>query len=263
MNEFKDLLERYLHGQLNQAEIQRLMEYIAADEAVMPEQIEVLLAANSSQDTGDPAQEAALFERIMEKDRDARRVPIYRRMQWWAAAGILLVLGAAGYYWQQQAHTGKKPATAQMAMDATNIPAGRKGAILTLSNGDKVLLDSAGNGAIAVQSGAKVALNDGQLLYQPDSTSTENIVYNTLNTPRGREFRITLPDGTQAWLNSASSIRYPTTFRGKERSVTITGEVYFEVAANANMPFRVKVNERTSIDVLGTHFNINAYTDEK
>ncbi len=265
MNDFKDLLKRYLYGHLNSAEVQELLDHIEQDEQVLPEQITELLAANSAQGTGDPAQEEALFNRVMEKGRRTRTIPLYRRIQWWAAAGVLVLLGAAGYYWQQQQQTtggGKKSATEQVAMDASQLPAGRKGAILTLSNGDKVSLDSAGNGAIAVQNGVRVALSNGQLLYNADSASA-HVVYNILNTPRGREFRLVLPDGTQAWLNSASSIRYPTAFRGQERSVEITGEVYFEVAANANMPFRVKINGSTSVDVLGTHFNINAYTDEK
>jgi ferric-dicitrate binding protein FerR (iron transport regulator) len=88
------------------------------------------------------------------------------------------------------------------------------------------------------------------------------VSYNTLRTPRGGQFRLTLPDGTGVWLNAASSITYPTAFNGAARNVTVTGEVYFEVAQIPNKPFMVKVNDHTAIQVLGTQFNISAYADE-
>ncbi len=263
MNDFKELLARYLHGQLTSEEVGRLMTYIQEDEAVLPEEITALLTGQRESGTGDPVQEELLFSRIMSMDQELSRKPVYRRMWWAAAAGILVLLGAAGYFWHQQnSPVSPKHPTVAVSEPDTKIPAGSKGAILTLSNGENIALDSTGSGTIAIQNGVKVALDNGQLQYQPDSVTT-SIVFNTLSTPRGREFRIVLPDGSKAWLNSASSIKYPAAFSGKERSVEITGEVYFEIASDANMPFRVKVNRETTIDVLGTHFNINAYPDEK
>jgi ferric-dicitrate binding protein FerR (iron transport regulator) len=70
-----------------------------------------------------------------------------------------------------------------------------------------------------------------------------------------------LADGTKVWLNAASSVRFPVAFTGKERKVEITGEAYFEVAKDKTKPFRVKANS-SEIEVLGTHFNVNAYDDE-
>jgi ferric-dicitrate binding protein FerR (iron transport regulator) len=87
-------------------------------------------------------------------------------------------------------------------------------------------------------------------------------LYNTVSTPNGGQYQIILPDGTRVWLNAASSIRFPTSF-ARERKVTMTGEAYFEVAHNAQLPFVVNVNDKEEVTVLGTHFNINAYDNEK
>jgi ferric-dicitrate binding protein FerR (iron transport regulator) len=116
---------------------------------------------------------------------------------------------------------------------------------------------------VARQTGANLLLHDGRLTYDPIREKTTETVYNTMTTPRGRQFQLTLPDGTMVWLNAASSIRYPTVFTGTERQVEITGEAYFEVTKNIKMPFRVRVDDRADIEVLGTHFNVNAYENEK
>lgn len=258
MSDIKDLLERYVDGQLSAEEVQIVLNSMDADESAVPDLISDLLQQRTVAGLGDPGQEEALFARIMEKDRQSRIVPLYRRLRWWAAAAIL-ILGAAGTYYALQQRSTHQPAETALH---TNIPAGRKGAVLTLSNGEQMSLDSAGKGVIAMQNGVRVTLGNGQLLYGSDSAAL-SIAYNKLSTPRGREFSITLPDGTKAWLNSSSSIKYPTAFSGKERNVEVTGEVYFEVAANASQPFRVKISNDVWIDVLGTSFNINAYTDEK
>jgi ferric-dicitrate binding protein FerR (iron transport regulator) len=94
-----------------------------------------------------------------------------------------------------------------------------------------------------------------------------DVLYNSVTTPRGGQYQVTLSDGTIAWLNAASSIRFPVAFNGKERRVEISGEVYFEVAAlplssGQKMPFKVKIGDKAEVEVLGTHFNINAYADE-
>lgn len=117
-----------------------------------------------------------------------------------------------------------------------------------------------------MQNNAEVAMKDGQLVYTKaggnNQVAKTAITYNTMATPRGRQFQMKLPDGTEVWLNAGSSLKYPTAFIGKERRVEITGEAYFEVAKNPNMPFRVAINDHTDVEVLGTHFNVNAYNDE-
>jgi ferric-dicitrate binding protein FerR (iron transport regulator) len=140
-------------------------------------------------------------------------------------------------------------------------PGGNK-ATLTLSDGSTINLTGAGKGLLARQGNARVVkLNDGQLSYQTSGETTKEILYNTMSTPRGGQYRLGLPDGSQVWLNASSSITYPTAFTGGDRTVTMTGEAYFEVARNAALPFRV-ITKAMQVDVLGTHFNVNAYADE-
>lgn len=117
------------------------------------------------------------------------------------------------------------------------------------------------NGTVSNQGNSKVIKTNGKLAYSANNAGLAASVYNTVTTPRGGHYQIVLPDGSQVWLNAASSIRFPTAFTGKERNVEITGEVYFEVAKNKTLPFVVKVNS-AEVKVFGTHFNIMAYNDE-
>jgi ferric-dicitrate binding protein FerR (iron transport regulator) len=133
--------------------------------------------------------------------------------------------------------------------------------VLTLSDGSQIVLDSLGNGMVANQKGTKIMLKNGLLAYKAGAVQDE-IIYNTLSTPKGRQFNISLPDGTNVWLNSGSSIRYPISFPGGERKVVVTGEAYFEVAADKSKPFFVEINGKNLVEVLGTRFNVNAYEDE-
>nr|WP_240966307.1 FecR family protein [Pseudoflavitalea sp. G-6-1-2] len=137
---------------------------------------------------------------------------------------------------------------------------GRSGAKLTLADGSILVLDSAGNGVVAQQKGTSVLLHNGSLRY--DAALASQAALNTLETPRGRQFHVQLPDGTRVWLNSGSSITYPTFFTGPERRVSMKGEAYFDVAKNAAKPFRVSVTDEAEVNVLGTQFNVNAYKDD-
>jgi ferric-dicitrate binding protein FerR (iron transport regulator) len=138
---------------------------------------------------------------------------------------------------------------------------GHQGAILTLADGKQLNLDSLSNGVVVNQNGAQASVTDSQLAYHPMVPATTATTYNTITTPRGRQYRLELPDGTKVWLNAASRITFPTAFTGSERKVTISGEVYFEVARNAEKPFKVSAAS-ANIEVLGTSFNISAYSDE-
>jgi transmembrane sensor len=181
-----------------------------------------------------------------------------RVRQWTAAAAILLSLVTGALYITQRSRpTATKPATARRSLKE-DAPPGTDRAILTLGDGSTVTLDSTGNKVIR-QGGAVVNQRNGRLLYE--GKNADSTVYNTLTTPRGCQFRVRLPDGTQVWLNAASSLRYPVAFTGRQRMVELTGEGYFEVAEDKLKPFQVKVGEMKA-DVLGTHFNIMAYGDE-
>ncbi len=188
-----------------------------------------------------------------------RRISFLKR--YWAAASILLLLGVGAYLWFKD-NSRSKALTKDNKQIPKDILPGQNGAVLTLADGRQVVLDSLGNGVIATQSGSQVVLKDGQLTYEATGSISGEPAYNTMSTPKGRQFSLLLPDGTRVWLNAASSIRYPIAFIGKERKVDIQGEAYFEVTKNVNMPFRVNVNHKAEVEVLGTSFNVNAYTNE-
>ena len=139
-------------------------------------------------------------------------------------------------------------------------PGGDK-ATLTLADGSTIVLDEAQNGTLAQQGNSKIIKLDGKLSYDPINKNRKEVVYNTISTPNGGQYQLELADGSLVWLNATSSIHFPTTFVGKERRIEITGEAYFEIVKNQNMPFVVAVNG-AEVQVLGTHFNINAYSDE-
>ena len=138
-----------------------------------------------------------------------------------------------------------------------------QGVVLTLSDGTQVVLSDHKNGVIASQKHAVITQdNEGQIRYEGNNKKTEGkAVYNTLSTPNGETFQITLPDGTRVWMNAGSSLKYPTYFQGSERSVVLTGEAYFEAAHNEAMPFKVLSNGQ-QVEVMGTHFNVRAYPNE-
>ncbi len=180
---------------------------------------------------------------------------------WVAAASIVLVLSASVLLIK----TKPKENIAQIKPQNTKGPIlpGSNKAILTLANGSKINLDDSGKGTLAQQGQCTVKkLSNGQLVYSVDGKAVNApLSYNVATTPRGGQYKLVLSDGTQVWLNAASSIKYPVVFAGKERHVELTGEAYFEVAKNKQMPFSVSV-KGTSIEVLGTHFNVMAYDDD-
>jgi transmembrane sensor len=192
----------------------------------------------------------------------AGRKPLSRR--WWSVAAALLV-GATALWLLRRAAPEEKPAPATANLQHDHVPGGNV-ALLTLSDGSTITLDSAQNGILARQGNSSVTkLKNGQLAYQTLDGKPAVALSNTLTTPRGGQYRLVLPDGSEVWLNAASSITYPTVFSGKERTVRITGEAYFEIVQKAGMPFKVIVNApigEQDIEVLGTHFNVKAYSDE-
>jgi hypothetical protein len=191
---------------------------------------------------------------IEEIDVPAPKIIYMRKSFWWAAA--VLLLGFFGIYKLLQRPV--TPVTIAGLNKKADIAPGQTGAILTLANGKKIVLDSAGNGVLAQQAGVNVLQQNGQLAY---SGQSQAVLYNTMSTPVGRTFRLVLPDGTRVWLNASSSITFPTAFEGKERQVTITGEAYFEVVHRVTQKFLVKTSHETVEDI-GTRFDIDSYSDE-
>jgi transmembrane sensor len=190
-----------------------------------------------------------------------------RRIQWRrfaVAAAVVGLLGIGGWWLlnsRRVVPAGQVAAATDVQAPATNR------ATITLGNGQRVYLDSAGNGELAKQAGISVLkLDSGTVAYQAagkPSDLTGELIYNTLVNPRGsRVVTLALTDGTKVWLNAGSSIRYPAFFIGGSRKVQVTGEAYFEIAKNAHQPFSVE-EKGMMIAVLGTSFNVNGYDDEQ
>lgn len=184
-----------------------------------------------------------------------------------AAAGIAIALTAGLLFYNSKSAMEDKSLLAQAAA-AQQIPAGGNNAVLTLDDGRQISLSAAKKGTLATESGVSIAkTNDGQLVYHLSNVNKPNI-YNTISTPNGGQYQVVLPDGTKVWLNAASSLRFPLTFdQLSERKVELKGEAYFEVAKqfkkgkSERVPFIVQT-EKQQVEVLGTHFNINAYEEE-
>ncbi|MGN8072621.1 FecR family protein [Mucilaginibacter sp. 22184] len=175
------------------------------------------------------------------------------------AASVILIVGL--YF-----IAIRKPATPGSLAKTTDIAPGSNQATLTLANGRKITLTSHLNGTLAQQGNTVVKVDNGKAISYTaagNDNAADEVVYNTLSTARGQQspYPLILADGTRVWLDAASTITFPTTFKGKERLVKVTGEVYFEVTHHAAQPFKVKVKQQT-IEDIGTMFNINAYDDE-
>jgi ferric-dicitrate binding protein FerR (iron transport regulator) len=175
------------------------------------------------------------------------------------AASILLFLSFGAYFlW------GKKVKKIQIVqIQQHDARPGSFKATLTLSNGKQISLNKAKKGIIAKDNQAVIQkTGSGAVVYNSGSqANSQEIVYNTITTPRGGMWPVVLPDGSKVMLNAATTLRYPVSFNGNERVVELDGEAYFEVVHNSAKPFKVKSNGQT-VEDLGTHFNINAYHDE-
>lgn len=214
-------------------------------------------------DDEESVEEEMLF-RINEKINPLKRRRYFYR-SWSVAASIIFVLSFCTYFLIEKAVDSKKNG---LVHNVIIVPGSNK-AILTLANGEKISLTEAQKGKLIKQRGVLISKTvDGQLVYTPaqDSKDAANataaVQYNSMETPRGGQYQLLLPDGTKVWLNASSLIKYPVDFNtGNERKIELSGEAYFEVAHNKNRPFRVVTN-RQVVEVLGTHFNVNAYNDE-
>lgn len=269
------LLEQYYHQRITAAEREELAQMVTDyDDEVLVEMLSKLMGNHQEV----PQQLAGLDElqpyinEILAVDTtrptdETAAIPppapraIQRWMRWAAAAAVLVLIVSVYYYGSRQNTQGDATTAATTPID---VQPGQTGAVLTLSDGSKIVLDSLGNGIVKKQDGAIIEIKNGQVHYAAggagEATTT---LYNTMTTAKGRQYQLVLADGTRVWLNAASSITYPVDFTGQERNVTVTGEAYFEVSKNPHRPFNVTVNNgATVVQVLGTHFNINAYADE-
>ena len=214
--------------------------------------------ANSRQ-----ADKDLLYSDFKARLSSSRRIRLLHKFSTYAAAAVIVFIISAGLWFLG---TEPKPKLAEKQPEKETILPGGNKAILTLADGSRISLSDAPDGTIASQAGIRITkAKDGQLVYQvlesPTNVSSP-VKFNTIQTPRGGQYQVVLPDGSRVWLNAASSLKYPTHFTGSERKVELDGEGYFEIAHNKALPFRVVSNKQV-VEVLGTHFNVNAYSDER
>lgn len=260
---FQQLLQKYRDGTATAAEKELFLQVAAQYENLLSSQLDQDFHNHQLPELGDDTTREIIYNAIQLRAperqlRTAPRLPVLIRYT--AAAAILLAVLAGAWLFTRKQNRPENGGAVTTGTSAIQ-PAGDK-AILTLANGQQIVLDSTGSGAITEANGVRIIrLGNGQLAYKAMDNKRPASLYNTLTTPRGGQYKIQLPDGSTVWMNSASSLTYPTVFNEKERLVKLTGEAYFEVAPHAGQPFKVTV-KNTTVDVLGTGFNIHAYSDE-
>lgn len=254
--EYIELYDKYMAGNCTPHEKEQLEKY--ADDFQLSDK-------PWDENIGDEQEiKAEITERLY-----GSRKPIWGKFfqnRYRSAAAILLIIISVGVLLHKKVKTPVYNTAKNIKKNTGPVIPGSNKATLTLSDGSNIDLNDTQKGVLSNQGSVSVnKLSDGKLVYNikgegANSQSTP-ILYNTITTPRGGQYQVVLADGTKVWLNSESSLKFPATFSGKERHVELTGEAYFEVAKNKSMPFNIAVN-KMSIEVLGTHFNVNAYSDE-
>lgn len=189
----------------------------------------------------------------------AARIHYFRHWRWAAA---VLIIGIATAVTLSYGRWFVRPDKRDIVR-VGDIPPGGNKAVLTLSDGTTITLDSAADGVLAQQGASSIEKRDkGEIVYHVKGLPDGKIMTNTMTTPRGGQYHMVLSDGTKVWLNASSSITYPTAFTGAARNISVSGEAYFEVAKDPAKPFTVDIEGRSSVRVLGTSFNINSYANE-
>jgi transmembrane sensor len=271
------LLAKYRANDITAAEVEELSAWLQSPGSQELFSEVVADEMGMYEGPGEDARFANMAQKVVGIDKGIVWEPVRQkgrvvRVWVWAAASVLIILLGGIYWWNSNQRMGTSQASKQPASNI--IAPGKTGAILTLADGRQIVLDSVRNGLIASQPGANVQLKNGAITYEMQNEPADAMVYNTMSTPKGRQFQVTLPDGTKAWLNAGSTLRYPTRFSGSARQVEVHGEVYFEVkplvrpagGGQEKIPFVVKIvtskGNVAEVMVLGTHFNINAYDNE-
>lgn len=297
VNRITSLIEKFLEERISPEEERELKEWLAeadhndsffrqiTNKEVLREKLKHYASTDSE----------AIWNRTLEKIDGAKLIDLYPEKKTLripfgkiaVAASILVLLSAGTWFYFGRSTTNQTAKTNKNEPVNNNpIVPGSNKATLTLADGQTIALADSRDGNLADQGHMQITKTDGRLIYikKPDSDGSLNAqeIFNTVTTPRGGEYQITLPDGSKVWLNAASSLRFPIAFAGNERIVELTGEAYFEVNPQeqagsakepvktsskiAKTPFIVKINtpagNKNEVEVLGTHFNVMAYTEE-
>lgn len=255
----QQLAKKVIAGKATEEEILFLEEYYNAFEK--HSEVETELSGKDLEELQKTVLQKISRETTDEAIPDISRKPIWR----WMAAAAILIISMGGIIYTFYNKKNEAVAKTPESKTTNEILPGSNKATLTLNNDSTILLDDVAAGSLARQGNMLVnKTNDDKLVYTSTGTQTspEKIEYNTVRTPKGGQYQVLLPDGTKVWLNAASSIHFPTSFTENQREVNITGELYFEVAHDAKRPFIVH-SGNTSVQVLGTHFNIMGYDNEE
>ncbi len=260
--DFHKLLDKYMSGEASLEEEQRLLNFYGS-------------FAEPSEQTDLP-ENNPLGDRIFDKinvqiNPSEDYTPSfysYYLKPISVAAMILMVISISLYFYSNRKLAGPSVEQQFTEINTKNdILPGNNKAILILADGSRISLDDAERGLLASQGNTAITkTNSGEIVYEKNPADKKKnalvaSVINTIQTPKGGKYQIRLPDGSKVWLNSASTLSYPTAFTGKERIVKLKGEAYFEIAPRKSMPFRVESDDQI-VEVLGTHFNVNSYDNE-
>ncbi|MFZ4102306.1 MAG: FecR family protein [Sphingobacterium thalpophilum] len=256
--DFDKLLDKYIAGEASLEEEQRLLNFYGSfqKKSETTEEINEIVGER-------------IFQKIQENilpDQQHQYSHKFYYVKSISIAALILLFISTGLYFYSNRVISEPEQFAEIDVRNDILPGDNK-AILTLADGSKISLDDAANGLLASQGNIAITKTDnGQIVYEKNNVDKSKFMsnrsaINTIQTPKGGKYQIRLPDGSKVWLNSASTLSYPTTFAGNERKVQLKGEAYFEISPNKNVPFRVE-SENQIVEVLGTHFNINSYDDE-
>lgn len=261
-----ELISRYLTGDLTYDEHEQLREWLEEDVA---NQRLLESLTNEEALAGDlhffsSVDKKAAWQNLTRAINESslpRPVPFIKYWKYMAAA---MVMGILSYVVFEYTYIQKRSKLTKVEVPVQKndaLPGGNK-ATLTLGDGSVVFLEDMTNGTVKEENGIRISKKDGQIVYEiVNQLKNGEIFYNTIHTPVGGQFQVVLPDGSKVWLNSESSLHFPTAFSGSQRTVDLTGEGYFEIAKNSKMPFVVQAL-KTRVEVLGTHFNLMAYGNE-
>ncbi len=249
------LADKYLNDKATDAEVKLLHAWY---EQVADEELIVVITRTKTSLHQLEAEMLSELKRRIAADRKKKTLRIY----WWQAAAVFILLLGAGITYRWLSDTSKQQAEVEVT-PVNDIAPGKNGAILTLPGNKTIVLDEMGNGAVNTESPVKIVKEGDAITYVFGASAiNEQVEYHTVSTPRGRQFKIKLPDGTEAMLDAASSIYFPTAFTGKERRIQVTGQVYLNVKRDIAKPFIVD-NGVMEVEVLGTEFNICSYPEEQ
>lgn len=268
------LLKQYFDNTITKSDCEELLKLLDEGRASeISAAIDQTLTTDSPSETFSPSRKNHVYNQLISEIHERQSATFHtpttrknRFISYLKIAAVFTAIISIGIWLHHITRPDIANLQSDLQRDSILLP-DRNQAILTLADGSTIVLDDAASGVLAQESGIKIRRSeDGSIFYEA-SASQANIKsdaskYNTFSTPKGSTYRILLPDGTTVWLNTGSSIRYPVIFNGNERHVSLTGEAYFEVAHDSTKPFLVEANGST-IRVLGTHFNISAYADEK